>query len=209
MILEPGNSLQAHFGRYTGQLYVTLAALGVGVVFGILAIGTLSPWDKLSLVHDLKRLLAVEALHPTYQAVFGPLLVTNVKLLALFYVLGVSVAGVPLVLLLMAFRGFVLGFAAAFLVTSFKWQGVSVGLATIGLANVFLLPALVLSAAVALGFSWDLVSPKTRQAAPRLGKSFAFFTGLVATMGAVTLVGTALEAYATPFLLHVLSPWGI
>ncbi|MCY0900368.1 MAG: stage II sporulation protein M [Firmicutes bacterium] len=209
MILEPGNSLQAHFGRYTGQLYLTLAALGVGLLFGALAIGTLSPADKLSLVQYLRQFLAIEAQRPTYHAVFRPLLVNNLKMLGLFYILGVSVAGMPLVLVLMFFRGFVLGFAGAFLVTSLHWQGVSIGLATIALANVFLLPALVLAAAVALGFSWDLISPKTRQNAPHLGKSFAFFTGLVAVMGAVTLVGTALEAYAAPFLLHLLSPWGV
>ncbi|PSR24167.1 MAG: stage II sporulation protein M [Sulfobacillus acidophilus] len=209
MIPAPGNRLQAHFGRYTIQLYLVLAALAVGVLFGILAIGTLSVADKLSLLAYLKRFVDVEAAGPTYHHVFRSALTQNLKLIGLMYVLGISVAGMPLVLLVIFFRGFVLGFAADFLVAGMHWTGVTLGLVTIGLQSVFLLPALVLAGAVALGFSWDLVSPATRHDAPHLGRHFAFFTGLVMVMAAVTLVGTSLEAYASPFLMHIGARWGI
>ncbi len=209
MITAPGNRLQAHFGRYTTQLYVAGTALLVGALFGVLAIGTLSVSDKLALLAYIRRFLDVEALAPTYHHIFQRALADNLKVVGLLYLLGVSVAGMPLVVVLVFFRGFVLGFASAFLVTSMHWQGVGVGLATIGLSNIFMLPALVLVAAVALGFSWDLISPKTRHDAPHVGRGFAFFTGLVVVMAAVTLVGTALESYASPFLLHLLSNWGV
>lgn len=209
MMTTPGNRLQEHFGRYNTQLYVALATLLVGGLFGVLAIGTLSPADKLSLLAYLRRFLDIEALAPTYHHIFQRALVDNLKVLGLLYLLGVSVAGMPLVLVVVFFRGFVVGFAAAFLVTSMHWQGVAVGLLTMGLANVFVLPALMLVATVALGFSWDLISPRARQEGPGIGRGFAFFTGLVAVMAAVTLVGTVLESYASPLLLHLFSTWGI
>jgi stage II sporulation protein M len=209
MVPAPGNRLQAHFGRYTTQLYLVLAALLVGILFGILAIGTLSTADKLSLVTYLKRFIDVEAVRPTYHHVFRSALTQNLKLVGLLYVLGISVAGMPLVLLVVFFRGFVLGFAADFLVAGMHWAGVVLGLLTIGLQSAFLLPAFVLAGAVALGFSWDLVSPATRHDAPHLGRHFAFFTGLVMVMAAVTVVGTSLEAYASPFLMHVCAQWGV
>lgn len=209
MVSAPGNRLQAHFGRYTAQLYLAIAVLLVGLLFGVLAVGTLSAADKLSLLAYVRRFLDVEAAAPTYHHIFKPALAANLKVVGLLYLLGVSVAGMPLVLILVFFRGFVLGFAAAFLVSSMHWQGVGVGLLTMGLENTFQLPALIIAAAVALGFSWELISPKTRHDGPRLGKSFAFFTGLVVVMGAVTVVGTALESFASPLLVHLLSNWGV
>lgn len=209
MITVPGNRIQQHFGRYTPQLYVALATLLVGVLFGVLAISTLSLADKLSLLSYIRRFLSIEAVSPTYHHIFQRALADNLKVVGLLYLLGVSVAGMPLVLVLVFFRGFVLGFASAFLVGTMHWQGVCVGIATIGLANLFMLPALVIAAAVALGFSWDLISPNRRQDGAGLARGFAFFTGLVVVMAAVTLVGTALEAYAAPFLLHLFSNWGI
>ncbi len=208
MVTAPGNHLQAHFGRYTTQLYLAIAAVLVGILFGMLAVGTLTAGDKLSLLAYIRHFLDVEAAKPTYQHVFKPALAENLKTIGLLYLLGVSVAGMPLVLMLVFFRGFVLGFGAAFLVSTMHWQGAGVGLATMGIANVFLLPALVLASAVALGFSWDLISPRTRQDGTPLGNSFAFFTGLVIVMALVTLVGTALECFAGPFLLHLFSAWG-
>lgn len=209
MVIAPGNRLQEHFGRYTTQLYIAAAALLVGILFGALAIGTLSVADKLSLLGYMRRFLDVEALAPTYHNIFQRALADNLKVVGLLYLLGVSVAGMPLVVVLVFFRGFVLGFASAFLVSTMHWQGVGVGLATIGLSNIFVLPALIIAAAVALGFSWDLIAPRTRRNVPYLGRGFAFFTGLVMVMSAVTLVGTALESYASPYLLHLFANWGI
>ncbi|NMP21135.1 stage II sporulation protein M [Sulfobacillus harzensis] len=209
MITAPGNRIQQHFGRYTPQLYIALATLLVGILFGVLAVGTLSMADKLSLLGYLRRFLNLEAQAPTYHHIFRQALADNLKVLGLLYLLGVSVAGMPLVMVIVFFRGFVLGFASAFLVTAMQWQGAGVGLATIGLTNIFVLPALVIAASVALGFSWDLISPKRRQEGVELARGFAFFTGLVVVMAAVTLVGTALESYASPFLLHFLSNWGV
>ncbi len=209
MITAPGNRIQQHFGRYTPQLYVALATLLVGVLFGVLAISTLSLADKLSLLSYIRRFLSIEVVAPTYHHVFQRALADNLKVVGLLYLLGVSVAGMPLVLILVFFRGFVLGFASAFLVGTMHWQGVGVGIATIGLANLFMVPALVIAAAVALGFSWDLISPSRRQDGAGLARGFAFFTGLVVVMAAVTLVGTAIEAYVAPFLLHFFGNWGI
>lgn len=209
MVTAPGNRLQAHFGRYTTHLYIVIAAMLVGILFGVLAVGTLSVGDKLSLLEYVKHFVTLEAAQPTYHHVFRPALEQNFKLLGLLYVLGVSVAGMPLVLLVVFFRGFVLGFSAGFVVQSLHWQGAAIGAATLGIASIFLLPALVIASAVALGFSWDLISPTARRQGPGVGKSFAFFTGLVVVMAAVTLVGTALEAYASPFLLHIFGNWGV
>ncbi len=209
MVTAPGNPLQAHFGRYTSQLYIVIAALATGLLFGVLAINTLTPADKLSLIAYLKRFIDLEAAAPTYAHVFPGALAQNLKLLGILYLLGVSVAGMPLVLIAVFFRGFVVGFTADMLVVGLHWHGVALGLVTVGLESIFLLPALVLAATVAMGFSWDLISPAIRHQAPHLGKSFGFFTGLMIVMGAVTLVGTLLEAYVSPLAMHLMGGWGI
>lgn len=209
MVTSPGNPLQAHYGRYTPALYVVLAVMAVGVVCGVLAIGTLSVGDQLQLTDYVKRFVELQAHHPTYGPVFNLALRDNLKLVGLFYLFGVSVAGMPLVVVAVFFRGFVLGFTADFLVTSLHWAGALLGLITVGLVSLFLVPALIIAGAVALGFSWDLISPATRRHAPHLGRSFAFFTGLMIVMAAVTVVGTALEAYASPLFIHVLATWGV
>jgi stage II sporulation protein M len=133
------------------------------------------------------------------------------KLIGLLYILGVSVAGMPLVLVALFFRGFVLGFASAFILGALHWQGVALTMVAIVLQNIFIIPAIVIVAGVALGFSWQLISSKNRAlyAQTSVSQRFAAYTALVLAMGLVVLVGTALEAYAAPFLMHLFSAWGI
>ena len=206
---RPTSVLDEYLTHYLTPVYIAVAALAIGVLFGVLAIGTLTPADKLSMLAYLRHFIAVETSAPTYRGIFQPALANNLKLLGLLYLLGVSVAGMPLVLIALFFRGFVLGFSTAFILASLQWQGLGLALVAIVLQNLFIVPAVVIVAGVALGFSWQLISVKGRAARTSLSQRFAGFTTLVLAMGLVVLVGTVLEAYAGPFLMHLLSAWGI
>ncbi len=205
----PTSILEEYLARYLTPVYIAVAALAVGILFGVLAVGTLTPADKISLMSYLRHFIAFETAAPTYHGVFRPALTDNLKLLGLLYLLGVSVAGMPLVLIALFFRGFVLGFSVAFILGALHWQGLGLAAVTVGLQNLFIIPAVVIVGGVALGFSWQLLSAKGRAARSSLSQRFAAFTTLVLAMGLVVLVGTVLEAYAGPFLMHWLSPWGI
>lgn len=200
-----GTILGGYLSGYANQLYLVAAMLCVGLLFGVLAVGTLSVGDKLSLASYLKNFLNLEAARPSLHGVFQPALASNLKTLGLLYLLGVSVAGMPFVLLLVFFRGFVLGFSFAFLWETLHGQGILVGVVAIGLENVFLLPALIIVAGAALGFSWQLILPRRRPPSNAALQGFAAFTGLVLAMSLVVIVGTAIEAYVVPFLLHWLA----
>ncbi|AUW93539.1 MAG: stage II sporulation protein M [Sulfobacillus thermosulfidooxidans] len=205
----PTSILEDYLAQYLTPVYIAVATMAVGILFGVLAVGTLTPADKLSLVGYLRHFIDIQTSTPTYHGVFRQALTANLKLLGLLYLLGVSVAGMPLVMVALFFRGFVLGFSAAFVLMSFHWQGAGLAAITMGLQNVFIVPAIVIVGGVALGFSWQLISTKGRAARSTLSQRFAAFTTLVVAMSFVVLVGTALEAYAAPFLMHLLSGWGI
>lgn len=206
---RPGNPLQAHFGRYTTPLYIAIATFGIGLLFGALATGTLTVADKLMLVDYVHRFVTRETARLAVGGIFQPMLVDNLKLLGLLYLLGISVAGMPLVVVIVFFRGFVLGFAGAFLVGTLHWQGFWLGVIAMGLADFFIVPAMLIVSGVALGMSWELISPKARMERSSLLRGLAHFTGLVLVMGLVTVAGSVAEAYVAPAIVHVLGGLGI
>ncbi|MDA8194293.1 MAG: stage II sporulation protein M [Thermaerobacter sp.] len=203
----PNRWVELLVGRYIAQLYLAVAALAVGMIFGALAVSTLTAVDKQSLAAYIHSFLQLEAARPTWHGVFRSALAANLKTLGLLYLLGVSVAGMPLVLVLLFFRGFVLGFSVGFLVSQLHLPGIGLSVVAIGLQNLFLVPALAIAGAGALAFSWQLVSPARRTAPHAVLEGFAAFTGLVLALSGVVLVGTLLESYAVPLLLHMLGSW--
>ncbi|WP_028963073.1 stage II sporulation protein M [Sulfobacillus thermosulfidooxidans] len=206
---HPATIWDEYLRHYWTPVYIATAAFAVGVLFGVLAIGTLTPADIFSLETYLRHFVDLETTSPTYHGVFQPALTNNLKILGLLYILGVSVAGMPLVVVALFFRGFVVGFSAAFMISSLHWQGIVLTLITIVLQNVFIVPALIIVGGVALGFSWQLIATRSPAAKHSLAQRFGAFTTLVLAMGLVMVVGTFLEAYGAPFLMHLLGQWGI
>lgn len=206
---RPGWVLENQFRRYRTPLFIAIATFGLGAVFGSMAISTLTVADKALLMDYVHRFIVLEAARPVGPALFTSALANNLKLLGLIYIMGVSVAGMPLVPIVLFFRGFVAGFAVAFLTTTMAWQGIWLTVITIGLQSLFIVPATLLTSAVALGFSWSLIFPQTRSANQSVLQNFVAFTILVALMGMVAVVGTACETAVAPFLLHLLGTWGI
>lgn len=206
---QPGLRWQEQVRRYQTPIIIAVSTFALGILFGVMAVGTLTASDKLSLVAYLHRFITIRASLPGSTPLFTRAVVDNLKVLGLLYVLGISVAGMPLVALVVFFRGFVLGFALGFLTTTMAWQGVWFAVVAVGLQSIFIVPATMLVAAGALRFSWSLVAPRTAGARHDVLEQFVALTLLVVAMGAVVVVGSACETVVSPFLVHLLRNWGI
>lgn len=209
VVSQPGLRWQEQLRRYHTPLIIAVSTFALGILFGVMAIGTLTPADKGALLAYLHRFIAVQASASQGTSLFSRAVVDNLKVLGLLYVLGISVAGMPFVALVVFFRGFVLGFALGFLTTTMAWQGVWFGIIAVGLESVFIVPATMLVAAGALGFSWTLVAPRGSGVRHSVLEQFVGLTLLVVAMGAVVVVGSACETVVSPLLVHLLRNWGI
>ena len=118
-------------------------------------------------------------------------------------VLGISIVGAPFVLAIVFWRGFTIGFAAAFLVQRHLWRGFVFAVAALAPYNAAAVPALIAAAGAALSFAGQaltvLFGPRGGPMRGPAVKTALLWTGC----GAALLAGSLLEAYVTPTLL----PW--
>lgn len=193
------------WSRYVPYAGISLATLAVGLIFGILAVGVLTPSEKAQLISQIHQFVTLAHRQGSFGDLFQPALMQNLKAMGLLYMLGVSVAGMPLVLVLLFFRGFVVGFTVAFLIAGLKWQGVGLTLATVAAQNLLMVPALVIAGALALAFSWQLLFPRSASAGQEVGipEAFARYTLVLAGLCGVIVAATAVEIYVGPFLLRL------
>lgn len=194
------------------QMYglLVLSTFVAGSLLGALALNALDPTQRLALLTLVKRFVNVvigqSVASPT---IFGTALETNLKVLGLIYILGVSVAGLPLVLLAVFFRGFVLGFAIGFFLGTLHGLGLGIALIAVVVPNLALVPAWLAAGAGGVAFSWQLMSRAARLGPYRLPEAFAQYT-VVALAGTLAIaLGSLLQAFFAPMLLHWLGPWGI
>jgi len=187
-----------------------LAAFVFGSLVGALGLSAISAHDRAVLAADVVGFVN-RAIHgsPAWSSVFGTALLQNLKVLGLIYALGVSVAGLPLILLSMFFRGFVLGFALGFFVDTLHGTGLAVAVIAVIVPNLLLVPAWITASAGGLAFAWGLLHGTGPGRRTALGRAFAEYTVVALAAAALVIMGTALQAVVAPLILRWMGPWGV
>ncbi len=195
-------------GTAETQGHVWTFLMGVclcGILFGAIVAGQLHPGDVNVLTSSVQNLLGTAAHHQL--ATFGQLwwerMISDSRLLALLWLFGVSVIGLPFVVIALFLRSFSVGFAMGFTVLQFGWKGLLI--AAIGMFphDIVALAFLLLAGVTAIRFSADIL----QQAAALPGLPLRVFRyTLIFAFCAVGLMGSAaLQAGTMPHLLTILN----
>ncbi len=200
---EGGRSWESSWSRYAPYFLLCLLVFALGLAFGGLATGVLDRGERLQLLTSMERLVHWEtgpmALVPLYRRA----LIENLKVLGLLYILGISVAGIPLVLAVLFFRGFVIGFAVAYVSQNVHWLGIATLLATVVVQNLFMVPVYLVAGTLALWFSVGLLSSRRGIARGSLWPAFGGYTGMGVVLAVALAWATVVEVAGSPLLLHV------
>jgi stage II sporulation protein M len=194
---------------HEGYALTLVGTLLFGGLMGALALEAVDAPTRLALLLLVKRFLTDEAGHlPQGPPLVNAALLDNMKVLGLLYIFGVSVVGIPLVLLAVFFRGFVVGFAVGFFLETMHGQGLALAAVSVALPNLLLVPAWLAVGAGGLRFSWRLLA-STETARARLGPEFYQMTAVALAALVLVAAGSALEGLVAPLLLHWLARWGL
>lgn len=197
--------IEAFVERHRGSVAFLSALFVAGVVFGSLAVRSLDVRDKLELVQylgaGLERLRGPqEGLSPL---VLRQSLGAAARLVALLWVLGISVAGVLGVMVLALLRGFVTGFSVAFLAAEMGAKGVVLALTAHVPHSLFDVPALILGGAASIGFAGEVLRLwRERRRAGQFYQALGPYTLSLLGVGALLAVGALVESYISPTLIQ-------
>lgn len=132
-------------------------------------------------------------------------ILNNLKIVLYIWLLGLTVIGIPLVLLLVSARGFVLGFTVGFLVQQKASQGILIALVTILPPSIISIPTLIVGAVFAIIFSRWLVNGKRKYESTSLPKQFVAYCSIMILVAIISVAAGFVEAYISPTLLKLVS----
>lgn len=197
--------------RENVHLYLFVSVLFLmGVVFGAMMVNALTLEQKQDLSRYVGSFLQTVTLggetapKPDLLESFA----LHFKWMALIWLLGISVVGLPLVLVLNFLKGLLVGFTVGVLVSEYAWKGLLLSFVSVVPQNLLIVPALLAGSVAAVTFSTYLVKhrflKKTNDsAAPLFLKYSSFGLSLVAVMFAAALV----ETWLSPVLIGWAAPW--
>lgn len=203
------NNQMRHYMKDHLPLYAFVSVLFVmGVVFGALMVNALSPGQKEEMARHVNSF--IQLVHQGNEiggkATFWGSFLLHIKWIALIWVLGLSVIGLPFIFVLDFLKGVLVGFSVGYLVGQLSWKGMLFAFVSIAPQNLIVIPALIICSVAACSFSLHLIRNRFMQKKGPLYPAFVQYASTTVSMG-VLLFGVALfEAYLSPHMIQWVTP---
>ncbi|MCY8232824.1 stage II sporulation protein M [Priestia endophytica] len=191
--------IQKHSSVY---LFVTVLFF-IGVVFGAVVVNSLNLGQKEDLFYYLDRFFGQVTKGEVANSadILKQSFWHNIKYLGFIWILGISVIGLPVVLVLLFLKGIVIGFTVGFLVNQMGFHGFLLSFVSVLPQNLFLIPLFLVVSTLSLSFSLKLMKQFVRSGSETMIAAFMRYSTVILLILAVVTISSTLEAYASPFLM--------
>jgi len=175
-----------------------------GAVFGSIFIQVLPSEQQIGLGNELnvymnwmKQSGDVNSSYLFWDAFFG-----YFKWVVLLFILGITVIGVPLIIILNFLKGFLLGCSIHVMVQMFGTQGVLLSLVTVVPHNVIAVPAILILSSTAIGFSTFIVKKRLMTHSGNVREAFLSYSAVAMSMLILLAVAAFIKVFISPQVME-------
>lgn len=197
------NHLQEHSSLY---IFHTVLFL-MGIIFGAIVVNSMSLSQQNDLYYFLSEFFQQLRQGDLISAgeVFKHTLSYNSKFIGLMWILGISMIGLPFILVLLFLKGLVVGFTIGFLVQQMGWQGFLLSIVSVLPQNIIIVPIYIFVAVISVTFSLQMIKKLFVKSifqpfGPMLTKYILQFGFAIVLL----VVAGFIEGYFTPYLMKSL-----
>jgi stage II sporulation protein M len=189
-------------------LYViTLLCFFTGIVIGIYSVRYMGGFEKNDLVSYLTSFKnSINSGNIDYRTILLEALKVNIPVIFVIWFLGLTMIGIPVILVIDVLKGFTIGFASSFIINGLGIKGVWMDLVGILPQNIVYVPCIIFSSVIAMEFSLAIL--KDKSGSQWKNHAFIKFTSYSMTFILVVVlmgIGLLMETYVTPNMMKLVA----
>ncbi|WP_080845357.1 stage II sporulation protein M [Cytobacillus gottheilii] len=198
------NVAATHFREHSSIYLFVIVLFFMGVIFGAIVVNSLSFTQKEDLFYYLSQFFGQVSTEEVASSndLFKQSLLHNAKYIGLIWLLGISIIGLPVILIMLFIKGMVVGFTVGFLVNQMAWDGFLLSFVSILPQNLVIIPVFIIAATLAVAFSLKMIK---KQFMKRMGDPMLPLFGRYVAAFAIALIFIAaaagVEAFISPPLM--------
>lgn len=198
------NILVNHIREHSSIYLFIIVLFLMGVIFGAIVVNSLSLSQKEDLYYYLTQFFGQVSNGQVADSkdLFFQSFSHNSKYIGFIWLLGISIIGLPIILILLFIKGMVVGFTVGFLVNQMGWHGFLLSFVSVLPQNLIVIPIFIISATLSVAFSFKMIRQQfmKKKGEPML-PLFARYTILLIMAFIVIGIAAAVEAYISPLLM--------
>lgn len=185
--------------------FLLIVVLMIGISAGAITIHVLSDEQNENLINFLDSFFNVLSEEKIENfTLLKHSFINNLQTAILIWILGITVIGLPITVIVVAIRGFILGFTVGFLINELGFKGFAFSIFALLPQNIFIIPGIIALSVLSITFSIKVITHKSRYG------NFNFLTELTkysistVTLSILIIIGIFVEAYITPIFMKLL-----
>lgn len=200
------NSVKMHLQNNLWLYIFSALCLCTGIVLGVYSVKYMDQTQKNDLVKYFTSTTTAENIkNENYYGVFFQTLKNNLPILIGVWFLGLTMIGIPIILIIDLLKGYTVGFTITFLINSLGIKGIWLSLLTVIPQNVIYIPCIMIASVLSMKFSITLIKDNERRnwttnLRTQLFSYFIVFFIIVSCM----CLGFSFETYAAPFFIRLI-----
>ncbi|MDP4087740.1 MAG: stage II sporulation protein M [Bacillota bacterium] len=192
-------NVSKHFQESLWLYVVCLFCLFTGIVLGIYTVKYMGETERQDLINyflGFKKTIGSEAVNN--KSILIETVKTNVPMIAALWLLGLTIVGIPVILVIDIIKGFTLGFTLTFVFYSMSYSGVGFVLMGVLPQNIIYLPCIVIGSVLAIKLSLAKLKDKLNKQVNYHKNYFLDYSMSFLIIILVMMLGFLYEAYITP-----------
>lgn len=198
-----------HISQNHNTYFVLLIAFVLGVSAGAFTVIGLSSIQRDELLNYFQGFLQLlDSQKVDSNELLSIVLLENAKIIAILWVLGVSIIGIPFIFLLISVKGFVTGFSTGFIINAIGFKGVLFAVFALLPKEIIIVPCLIALGVNGINFSLKIIKKRSAKNALKDSLKSDFFSYCFVTLffSCFVFLGVLLEAYITPVFIRIVAP---
>lgn len=200
------NSLADHFHDNFWIYVVTLLFVFIGIVLGIYSvkyINSVHSNELLSYFNNFINYIGNNNIE--YKTVFYETVKNNIPTICIIWFLGMTLVGLPGILIIDILKGYTFGFAISFLIKSNGLKGLWMGLLVLVPQNIIYISCILIASVLAMDFSLNFIKERVNKTINQgLGVRLLYYSLSFIFIISLMFVGFFVESYVTPNVMKIL-----
>jgi stage II sporulation protein M len=190
-----------------GLYLLVIVIFAAGIAAGAFTVKALDDVQKQSLIKYLQGFFQILTSQKVDSAaVLVQSIKNNIQTIVIIWVLGITIIGIPVTLLVIGIRGFIIGFTVGFLINGLGIKGLLFTLLVILPQNMIIIPCLIGISVLSVSFSLMIIRDRmAKRWTNNYWQKFFSYSILIIILLAVSIGGSLIEAYITPVFIKLMT----
>lgn len=193
------NVLKSHLRRnMTVYIFMTTLFL-TGIIFGAIIVNSMTFVQKEALFFHVDRffsLVSDDSESIVSKDVFKSSFLFHLKYIGLFFLIGLTIIGLPVLWILLFIKGLVIGFSVGFIVNQLGMKGLLIATLSIAPQNIITIPVYIIASSLAMIFSLILIQKLfVRTASQSITRPFVHYISAFVVLLLFVFLSSLLETF--------------